>query len=203
MQSLLPYNSTPLEKGAETVIREALATDVPIDTLWSAERCPLELLPFLAWALSVDHWDSDWPESRKRAVIQASVFVHRHKGTAGAVKAALAALDLGVTISEWFEHGGERYSFRAKVVASGRSISAKDISDIRTAIETSKNARSHLERLRIYLTVEGKEYVALAAQSARRALVSAYVGQIPDQNVTLFVAGRTAHRKIIRLGALS
>jgi len=68
---------------------------VPNATLWTPATCPAALLPWLAWALSVDEWDGTWPEERQRAVIAASVAVHRRKGTRGAVVAALAAAGYG------------------------------------------------------------------------------------------------------------
>ena len=152
MDSLLPYNSTALEFAAERAIREGLDTDVPIDRLWSAQDCPVDLLPILAWALSVDYWDADWPENIKRQVIAASVFVHKHKGTRAALDKALDALDLGVSISEWFEHGGQPYTFRADVYVSTRGITAREVKNILATIAATKNARSYLARLRVYLS---------------------------------------------------
>ena len=53
-RDLLPANATPLERAlAETTARLSDVA-VPIRDLWSPENCPTELLPWLAWALSVD-----------------------------------------------------------------------------------------------------------------------------------------------------
>jgi phage tail P2-like protein len=46
----------------------------------------VDLLPYLAWALSVDRWDKDWPAERKIAAIQKSYWLHRRKGTRAAVR---------------------------------------------------------------------------------------------------------------------
>lgn len=99
LQSLLPANATTLERRAAQVCAwEASAAgdtrmraDI-VPTLWNADTCPVHLLPVLAWAESVDSWNPDWPEATKRAVIQSSRAVHRHKGTPGAVAAVLASL---------------------------------------------------------------------------------------------------------------
>lgn len=152
MRTILPYNSTDMERAAETAIREGMATDVPTDTLWSAEDCPVDLLPFLAWALSVDDWDTAWPEHIKRAVIASSTQIHRLKGTPGAMRRAFKALDLGLQLSEWFEHDGDPYTFRVDVMVSTRGVSASEIKMIHSAIVNTKNARSYLDRLRVYLT---------------------------------------------------
>ena len=57
--------------------------------------CPAALLPWLAWGLSVDDWDSSWPEPVKRAVIAASADVHRHKGSVWSIRRMLALAGYG------------------------------------------------------------------------------------------------------------
>lgn len=98
MTSLLPPNSTAAEQAIEQAKARAFALPVSVDQLWSAATCPAALLPWLAWALSVDSWDGQWSEERQRAVIAASIGVHRRKGTVGAVKAALLAAGYGEAI---------------------------------------------------------------------------------------------------------
>ncbi len=93
--SLLPPNSTDLERALDLTGARISAVDAPIDLMWNPETCPTAFLPWLAWSLSVDEWDNAWPEGTKRAVIAASVWVHRHKGTVGAVKRALAKAGYG------------------------------------------------------------------------------------------------------------
>ncbi|MBJ6889264.1 phage tail protein I, partial [Vibrio cholerae] len=72
------------------------STDLPIriKDLWDPYSCPLSLLPWLAWALSVDEWDDRWPEHIKRQVVQDSFDVHRFKGTPYAVQKALDSLNI-------------------------------------------------------------------------------------------------------------
>ena len=95
MNSLLPPNATPQETAIEAATARIADVPVPNASLWTPATCPAALLPWLAWALSVDDWDGTWPEARQRAVIAASVGVHRRKGTRGAVVAALAAAGYG------------------------------------------------------------------------------------------------------------
>lgn len=90
-KSLLPANSTLLERRLEETNGRFNPPDV-IRNLWNARTCPVGLLPYLAWAMSVDEWDPQWPEERKRTAIEEADFIHRHKGTPGAIKRALAVL---------------------------------------------------------------------------------------------------------------
>ncbi len=93
MTSLLPHNATHTERAIEA------ATDRPIPVLigdlCNPATCPAALLPWLAWALSVDDWDPEWSEEVKRNVIAVSVEVHRRKGTVWAMRRALDAAGLG------------------------------------------------------------------------------------------------------------
>lgn len=95
MTSILPPNATASERAIEAAVQRAADVATPIDRLWSPAECPAALLPWLAWALSVDSWDSAWPEARQREVIAVSVEVHRRKGTVGSIKRALAAMGYG------------------------------------------------------------------------------------------------------------
>lgn len=91
MSHQLPNSSTALEKALATVAYDFSNTPTLL-SIWNADTCPLNLLPYLAWALSVDEWDNTWSEGRKRSAIKAAREIHRHKGTPGGVLAALAAL---------------------------------------------------------------------------------------------------------------
>ena len=85
----LPPNRTPLEQSLNRTMARMGSVPVPIRDLWSPERCPVALLPWLAWAWSVDEWKEDWPEARKREAVEASIELHRYKGSVWSVREAL------------------------------------------------------------------------------------------------------------------
>lgn len=120
--SILPPNSTPLERALEATFAARLdALPLPVGHMMNPATCPAAFLPWLAWALSVDDWSSDWTEETQRAAIKASVGVHRRKGTVGALKAAIAAAGYGdVEVieryglvrrdgSRWYNGGNDNY----------------------------------------------------------------------------------------------
>ena len=104
-QSLLPCNGSELEQSLERATSFIPRKPVPeyVAKHWDPSTCPESLLPWLAWSLSVDEWDEDWSVETKRALIQESVSIHKHKGTVGAVKRALSSLGLQLEFFEWFE----------------------------------------------------------------------------------------------------
>ena len=94
--TLLPPNASALERAVEGAIRARLeAVPVPLATLWNPDTCPVALLPWLAWALSIDEWDDTWIEAQQRAVIRESYAVHALKGTVHSIKAMLRAAGYG------------------------------------------------------------------------------------------------------------
>lgn len=103
--SLLPHNATAQERALEAVIAPPLMPPVPLREIWDPETCPANLLPWLAYAFSVDDWNPAWPETAKREVIRQSFQVHRRKGTVGAVKRGLLAIGVQATVVEWWEDG--------------------------------------------------------------------------------------------------
>ena len=90
MSTLLPPNASLTERALEATT----APQVPVNgirALWDIDRCPESHLPWLAWSLSVDDWDENWPEEDRRNLIRASLDIHRVKGTLAAIRRVLAA----------------------------------------------------------------------------------------------------------------
>ena len=88
---LLPSNRTPWESAIEGT--NAARYPLPVDLItatWSPDDCPVNLLPYLAWAMSVDVWDKDWPETTKREAIRKSLAMHRLKTTPAGIKQFVA-----------------------------------------------------------------------------------------------------------------
>lgn len=89
--SLLPPNRSNLELAVEQTMDRPLTHD-GIATLWDHATCPVAWLPWLAWAYSVDEWDDEWSEDRRREVIATAIAIHRMKGTPEAIRVALASV---------------------------------------------------------------------------------------------------------------
>lgn len=164
--SLLPPNATPLEKNIETSTARMADLPLQIRDVWNPATCPVALLPWLAWAMSVDTWNSSWPESVQRQVIASSVQVHRMKGTPRAVMDAIAAIDHNVTVSEWFEHGGDPYTFRGDVELPATGIQDAELVDIERLINSAKNVRSHFTHFRLYSRQQASTTLLAASVAA-------------------------------------
>jgi phage tail P2-like protein len=151
MSNLLPPNATKQEVAQAGTTERITAIPVRTRETWNPQTCPADLLPWLAWALSVDEWNADWSEQQKRDTIAASFVIHSTKGTLSAVKASLAALGYDSSVIEWFQQPADLapYTFTVDINAGFSPITADIFGESTRLIEESKNTRSHLARLRV------------------------------------------------------
>ncbi|UCM51907.1 phage tail protein I [Aeromonas dhakensis] len=93
-RDLLPPSATRLEHLTAAALAYHLTPEVITSTRF-ADTCPTPLLPWLAWARSVDWWELAESEDQQRALIKASFRLHQRKGTPWAIKEALNVLGFG------------------------------------------------------------------------------------------------------------
>ncbi len=154
-QSLLPPNASQLLRDLETVFGDSFDLPTLNRYVVNPDLAPAHILPWLAWALSVDDWSDSWSEQIRRNVIKASVEVHRKKGTIGALKKALQVFNYtNIKVEEWFEYGADPYFFRVFFDVREPGFDVNILPQVQKVIESTKNARSHLESLRAYLSAE-------------------------------------------------
>jgi phage tail P2-like protein len=150
---LLPPNATSLERRAAQALAQIERVPIPIRELHDPDRCPVELLPYLAWARSVDRWDDSWSERTKREVIKASPFIHRHKGTIGALRRVVEPLGYLIRIVEWWQTDppGPRGTFELEIGTLESGITEELYDALVLFIEDAKPASRHITRLDISL----------------------------------------------------
>lgn len=147
--TLLPPNHTRLERHLEMVIRHQFA-GLPVDVLrqfWNPATCPAHLLPHLARQRSVDVWNDAWSDERKRAVIAASIQLHRIKGTRAAIELALDALGQQYEFLEWWEQGALNTTpCTASLAFEGSAVRASGVvmAEIMQAVHRAKRLALHI-----------------------------------------------------------
>lgn len=201
---LLPTSATAQERALSNATARIGDINVPIDTLWNPWTCPEALLPWLAWALSVDVWDSSWSETQKRATIAASVQVHRIKGTRGAVRHALDALGYAVSLYEWFEDSpeGDPYTFRLVVEVDDRGIDDALYSTLENVVNRAKNTRSHLSGISVAAKSAGTVYAGSAVVMGDALSVSPWAITSRTNESPLYVGSGLAVYDILTVSPL-
>ncbi|PQQ36226.1 phage tail protein I [Photorhabdus luminescens] len=172
---LLPTGSTVLEVAAAKACAQLQDVPVPLRQLWNPDTCPVELLPYLAWAWSVDRWDMDWSESTKRESIKASLFVHKHKGTISAIRRVVEPFGYLIRVIEWWQTNDAPGTFRLDIGVLETGITEETYQELERLIFDAKPASRHLVGMSIQLETSGKNYYAVTSYSGDTLTVYPYL----------------------------
>ncbi|MDV5743099.1 phage tail protein I [Serratia marcescens] len=160
--TLLPPSAGAWMRHTETVTARLSAITVALRTLWTPTACPVELLPYLAWALSVDRWDKNWPAEKKISAIQQSYWQHRRKGTRAAVRRVIESMGFSATFAEWFDTGDRPGTFRLEIDVNEVGITEKTLAELNRLVADAKPVSRHMSQMNIATTVTGVIHTAVA-----------------------------------------
>ena len=104
-----------------------------IDHLTEAE------LDELAYELNIDWWNPSWGIDEKRATAKTAIATMRKRGTKQAMQMVLESVFGNGNVEEWFEYGGEPYSFRVNV---NTEFTKEKFREFIGLMEKTKNVRS-------------------------------------------------------------
>lgn len=192
---LLPGNATELERLAAQALAQIERVPVPLRDLWNPDACPVALLPYLAWAFSVDRWSQSWPESAKRNAIKASYFIHSRKGTIGALRRVVEPLGYLIEVVEWWQTvpTGVPGTFALKVGVLDTGITEEMYLELTWLIDDAKPLSRHLIGLAISLESTGTVYIGACVSEGDE--LSVYPPTQRDINVSgvYRIGGREHH----------
>ena len=184
--SLLPPSASSFMRRAEAV--GTRITDIPVDlnTLWSPDTCPVHLLPYLAWAFSVDRWDEGWTESVKRQVVKDAFYIHQHKGTTSAVRRVVEPFGFLIRIIEWWQTGETPGTFRLDIGVQDQGITEDTYLELERLISDAKPCSRHMIGMSINLQTSGPYWVGAASYLGEEITIYPYINET-------IISGGTAH----------
>lgn len=112
--SLLPANSSPLEKALDIGFGQLLErVTPPFPGLMDPTQTPANFLPYLAADRGVNEWSANAAEAEKRATVKLAWPTARQAGTRKALENAAKGLQLLPEVRAWYEQSprGKPYSF--------------------------------------------------------------------------------------------
>ncbi len=87
---------------------------------------------------------------KKREILLHQNFLHRKKGTTGAIKKALSFVGVNVEIKEWFDYGGLPYHFFIQLnIENSIELNKDNYKKIDYLIKNYKNIRSVCEKIEV------------------------------------------------------
>jgi len=141
--SLLPANSSPLEKALDVGFGQLLDRVMPpFPALMNPLQTPGEFLPYLAADRGVSEWDADASETEKRLTVALSWQIQRQAGTPKALSHAVESLGFTPNISAWYQQRPREmpYTFDVQAII-GRSWSSGDHNRLIRRINAAKSER--------------------------------------------------------------
>lgn len=181
-KGILPSSSSELEILASQALNKVERVSIPISQLYNADTCPADLLPYLAWAWSVDRWDPLWSTQTKRNVIKASYSVHKKKGTIASLRRVVEPLGYLITVTEWWKYNGTPGTFKLDIGVLDTGITDEMYQELERLISDAKPVSRHLTGLSIKAEVQGVLYMGAALMSGSETTVYPYVAE--DQSVS-------------------
>lgn len=145
---LLPPSASRMERVAARVCASLGEVPVPLRQLWNPWTCRADLLPYLAWAFSVDRWDEAWPINTKRKAVADAFYLHKYKGTTGTF-----TLDIGV---------------------EDQGISEETYQELERLIADVKPCSRHMLGMSLHLQTTGDLYIGAGSYSGDTLTVYPY-----------------------------
>jgi phage tail P2-like protein len=177
-KTLLPPGSSALERRLAQACSSISGLNVPLRDLWNPDTCPVNFLPYLAWAFSVDRWNESWAESVKRKVVQDAFYIHQHKGTVSAIRRVVEPLGYLIRVIEWWKTNDAPGTFRLDVGVLDTGITEEMYHELERVIADAKPCSRHLIGLSITLDANGTVPVAVASYSGDELTVYPYTPEL-------------------------
>lgn len=170
--NLLPSVSTPIEVALDLNANRLLDADSDIiRRVKDPDRCPIPLLPFLAWERGVDLWFDSWPDWKKRRITK---HIYQLKGSKGTIPG----------------HSGYLFYVDAEIVQS--IIPPQGVTARAQSADRLEAYRNRFAELRVYRFWDRGNRPGTAAKRTERPS-SATVGRlVARQNVAQLYYGRRA-----------
>ena len=146
MTSILPDNSTALERALEHAVAAALARKQSVfPSLWNPNTVPVRLLPWLAEAMGVLEWDSAAPQAEQRATLANVWQQYRHGGQRRGINKAIEPLGFNAELRPWHATAGTPYSLLAVCWSHDRALTPAILNRLQARIAIAKSERDTVQ----------------------------------------------------------
>ncbi|WP_151710701.1 phage tail protein I [Acinetobacter brisouii] len=165
MNSLLPPNTTVLERNVSDVSAKATDLNVDIKKLVKPATIPSQFLSHIAWQNSVDRWQRDWSEKYKRSQIKASFKVHQKKGTVSALRSIVEGFGYSLSVTEWWQEQPNNTpgTFQITIDTEGNELSEQSYNTLVALLHDAKPLTRELKGIELnVVSVRGDTNVACA-----------------------------------------
>lgn len=155
-----------------------------------------DLINLLAWQFHVDFYDTNLPLERRRELVKNSYDWHRRKGTPGAVEEMVSATFADSTVSEWFEHNGQPYTFR--INTKEKITDEAKFNQLIEAIDSVRNTRSWLDKLTTKREENASMCVGLISVLKKQTTIN-YIPKFNINNAYINIGAISTNKKLVKI----
>lgn len=101
------------------------------------------MLDMLALEINTPYYDEGFEIEKKRELVKNTLQWHKKVGTLAAVEELVKTVFGECRVQEWYQYGGEPYTFRVHVVIGNSGLTEDADREIIRSIQFCKNVRSH------------------------------------------------------------
>ena len=209
-KSLLPINASELLKDLENSSLKATSLEALNRYVTNPDLAPDNILPWLAFSVSVDDWSDNWPKVIKREMIKNSISLHQIKGTKRAIKKALEIIGVAGEIVEWWELN-PRMTPHSFNITSYLNYNINEYADVIIGLDTQKKlinlienvkpARSHFN---FKLGARFESQISYGVSSKVKQFVNfSFISELPKfegSSLILTKIRTTLHKQVILYG---
>ena len=209
-KSLLPINASQLLKDLESSSLKATSLEALNRYITNPDLAPDNILPWLAFSVSVDDWSDNWPKVIKREMIKNSISLHQIKGTKRAIQKALEIIGVAGEIVEWWELNPRMtpHSFNITAYLNDNINEGADViigldtqQKLINLIENVKPARSHFN---FKLGARFESQISYGVSSKVKQFVNfSFISELPKfegSSLILTKIRTTLHKQVILYG---
>ena len=209
-KSLLPINASELLKDLENSSLKATSLEALNRYVTNPDLAPDNILPWLAFSVSVDDWSDNWPKVIKREMIKNSISLHQIKGTKRAIQKALEIIGVAGEIALWWELNPRMtpHSFNITAYLNDNINEYADViigldtqKKLINLIENVKPARSHFN---FKLGARFESQISYGVSSKVKQFVNfSFISELPKfegSSLILTKIRTTLHKQVILYG---
>ena len=192
---LLPPNFKPkahcqaLSAALDAAFKEIVHYSEKVKVYADIDHLDENGLDLLAIQWKIKGYKDTLPIANKRQLVKSGLLYQLFSGTAKVIKDKVKAVyNDEATVKEWFEYGGEPYTFPVDIETEN-GLNLEQLDEAQRLIEENKNVRSHLEKFNICLRNRIPLYLGMGLQNGETLRVLPFMIKTHTAVTAVYLTG--------------
>lgn len=137
-------NLEALAISFKNIFKDNIAKNIEnLAFFYNLENLEEKIIDEFAWGFNIEEYKDSLDKATKIKLIKAAYWAHSKKGTKNAVVRALRNLNYEISVQEWFEYGGNPFTYR--IITENLNKGPNWLRELIDLVDKNKNIRSILD----------------------------------------------------------